>query len=442
MNPVIAIVGRPNVGKSTLFNHLTRSRDALVADRPGLTRDRQYGIMRHRHLRFAIIDTGGLGDQRHDGADVADQIAAQAMQAVAEADVLFWLVDGRGGLSAGDEELARIFRKLDKPVYLLVNKLEGLDTASAMAEFYQFGFERLWPISAKRGNGISALLDDLSADLPAQTPAPEQANHGTTISVLGRPNVGKSTLINHILGEDRVLTFDEPGTTRDSIRVPFEKAGQRYTLIDTAGVRRRCKTGDSIEKFSVLQALDSIDQADVILFIIDAQQGATEQDNRLLGMARDSGRALIIAVNKWDRLTAEQKRWGRAQLNRKCRFVDYAKIHFISAITGHGVEALFKTIGRIKRSMQKKYSTADVTAMLYQFTETHPPPVVKGRRIKLRYAHSGGHNPVRIIIHGNQTEHLPNNYLRYLARSFRRQMKLIGVPVLIECKLRQGRQRA
>ncbi len=439
MNPIIAIVGRPNAGKSTLFNRLTHSRDALVADRPGVTRDRQYGIVHHHNRHFLVIDTGGLGEEQHDSESIADLVEEQAMRAVEEADILLWLVDGRAGMSATDENLAGVFRKQNKPVYLLVNKLEGLDAHTAVSDFYRLGFEQPRPISARHGDGIGDLLDELAAatgEGSGQEQPDNRQNDSITISILGRPNAGKSTLINRILDEDRMLSSDEPGTTRDSIRVPFKKDGRQYVLIDTAGVRRRSKIDDPVEKFSVIKSFRAIDQANIVVLIIDGQQGVTEQDSRLLGIARESGKALIIAVNKWDGVPASHKKQVRSQLDRKCRFVDYAETHFISALKGSGIALLFKTIKRINHSLQKKYSSSDITGMLFQFTEAHPPPIIRGLRTKLRYAHLGENNPVKIIIHGNRTEHVSDNYLRYLARSFRQQMGLIGTPVLIEFKHR------
>ena len=431
MKPVIAIVGRPNVGKSTFFNRLTSSRDALVADRPGVTRDRQYGVTRHNGKNFLVIDTGGIGEEDHDSKEVAKLMTQQSMLAASEASVLIWLVDGRTGLTSVDEALVKEFRKLDKPVYLAVNKLEGHDTDLLTSEFFGLGFDSVWPISAKRGDGINQLMDAITTLFPGDMAYEEEPDTGITISVLGRPNVGKSTLVNRMLGEERVLTFDHPGTTRDSIRIPFQKNGKDYVLIDTAGVRRKSKVQDIVEKFSVLKSFDAIESAKIIILVIDASEGVTEQDSALLGMIEDSGKSVIIAVNKWDGLDTYEKERVKAKIERRFNFIDYAQYHFISALHGTGVGHLFKSIDKIYKSQQVDASTSDMTAILETAVASHPPPMIRGRRIKLRYAHLGGHDPVRIIIHGNQTESVPDSYTKYLSKYFRKSLKLIGTPVLI-----------
>ena len=434
MKPVIAIVGRPNVGKSTLFNRLTSSRDALVADRPGVTRDRQYGVCVHDSRSFLVIDTGGIGEEDHDSKEVANLMTEQSMHAAVEASVLIWIVDGRIGLTHVDETLAEVFRKLDKKVFLAVNKVEGHETDAAINEFYNLGIEDIYPVSAKRGDGVNTLLDEITALIPDDAELEQEQDEGITISVLGRPNVGKSTLINRMIGEERVLTFDHPGTTRDSIRIPFQKNGKSYILIDTAGVRRKNKVNDLVEKFSVIKSFDAIDAAKIIILVVDASEGVTEQDSTLLGMIEDSGKSVIIAVNKWDGMEQSDKERVKSELSRKFRFIDYAQYHYISALHGTGVGNIFKSIDKIEKSLLIDASTSDMTAILEAAISKHPPQVVRGRRIKLRYAHLGGLNPIRVIIHGNQTENVPDNYKRYLAGEFRKHLKLVGTAVLIEFK--------
>ena len=434
MKSVIAIVGCPNVGKSTLFNSLTKSRNALVADRPGVTRDRQYGFGDYKGHEFILIDTGGLGRNDKDSENIANLISDQSLRAIKEADVLIWLVDGRNGLSTEDEHLAKVLRPMCEHIFLTANKTEGLNTDIILSDFYRLGFDNLYAISAKRGNGVSHLMDEVIQHLPTESEDKIQIEHGLRITILGRPNVGKSTLINRILGEERVLTFNQPGTTRDSIAIPFERNGKPYTLIDTAGIRRRSKITDTIEKFSIVKSLQAIDSTQIVILVLDAQEAITEQDATLLGLIADSGKALIIAVNKWDGLEVSHKANIKAQLDRKFRFLDYACIHFISALHGSGVGKLFVSVNKISKSLSIEPTPSKVTTILQQAIEAHPPPMVRGRRIKLRYAHLGGHDPIRIIVHGNQTERVPESFRRYLANQMRKQLKLVGTPVLIEFK--------
>ncbi len=434
MKPLIAIVGRPNVGKSTFFNRLTSSRDALVADRPGITRDRQYGITQHASRSFLIIDTGGIGEEDHDSQDVANLMAEQSMLAAREASVLVWIVDGRDGLTPVDEILYAEFRKLNKPIFLAVNKIEGYEPEGIMSDFYRLGTDSIWPVSSKRGDGVGKLLDAIVAEIQDTPVEDAKVLKGLTVSVLGRPNVGKSTLLNRMIGEKRLLTFDHPGTTRDSIKIPFAKNGENYVLIDTAGVRRKSKVHDMIEKFSILKSFAAIDAANIIILVLDANEGVTEQDTTLSGMIKDSGKSLIIAVNKWDGMEAADKERVKALLSRKFNFVDYAQYHFISALHGTGVGNLFKTINKIKTSLNINVSTSDMTRILEDAVAKHPPHMVQGRRIKLRYAHLGSTNPIRIIIHGNQTNKVSDAYKRYLASVYRKRLKLIGTNVLIDFK--------
>jgi GTP-binding protein len=433
MLPVVAIVGRPNVGKSTLFNCLTRSRDALVADLPGLTRDRQYGQGHYHDQAFIVIDTGGLtGFEK--GLD--DLMAKQTLMAVNEADVILFLVDGRSGLTPVDQSIAQALRERGKPLKLLVNKTEGKDAHAITAEFHALGLGNPIPIAAAHGQGVQAVLQTVLSKfektaLPAETNKEDKSTH---VAIIGRPNAGKSTLVNRILGEERVVVFDAPGTTRDSIFIPMERRGKRYTLIDTAGVRRRGKVTETAEKFSVIKTLQAITACHVVVMVVDAREGISEQDLSLLGYVLETGKSLLIAVNKWDGLTIDARDHVRKELDRRLVFVDYAKIHFISALHGTGVGDLFTSIDKAYASANKKLSTPQVTRMLEAALAAHQPPLVRGRRVKLRYAHAGGHNPPIIVIHGNQTKALPLAYRRYLANYYRKALKLVGTPVHLEFK--------
>ena len=432
MIPVIALVGRPNVGKSTLFNRLTRTRDALVADVPGLTRDRKYGDGKLGERPFIAIDTGGLSG---DKADLDGLMAQQAWQAIEEADLVFFLVDGRAGLTGHDEAIAAALRRTGKPRMLVVNKTDGIDTDTALAEFYALGLGDPQAISATHGRGVVQLLSTSLEQLPSApdiTDAEEAADHTLRVAVAGRPNVGKSTLINRMLGEERVLAFDQPGTTRDSIFIPFERDGVLYTLIDTAGVRRKARVRGIIEKFSIIKTLQAIDAANVVILLLDAQSGISEQDATLAGYITEKGRALVIAVNKWDGLDPHQRRQIKDQLELKLPFTGFATTLFISALHGTGVGELFPQIQRACASAMRKLSTPELTGILEQTVQAHQPPLVRGRRIKLRYAHQGGRNPPVIVIHGNQTERVPETYRRYLVNAFRSALKLSGTPIRIE----------
>jgi GTP-binding protein len=429
--PVIALIGRPNVGKSTLFNVLTRSRDAIVANEPGLTRDRQYGIGERDGRTFIVVDTGGLSGEKQ---DLDELMARQTRHAMEEADEILFLVDAQDGLTSGDRVIADLVRKCGKSCQVVVNKVDGSDPEQVKAEFYALGFEHLRLISAAHRKGTGVLVDQLLASFPEQQEPAEEADHGPLIAVIGRPNVGKSTLINRLAGEERVVAFDQPGTTRDTISVPFERHGKPYTLIDTAGVRRRGKVQETIEKFSVIKALEAIERAHVVIVVIDARDGLTDQDMTLLGYVIDSGRALVIAINKCDGLDPDQREQNRADLKRRLGFVDFAAQHFISALHGTGVGEMMASIDQAYASAFRDLNTRYLTDLLEEAVFKHNPPLHHGRRVKLRYAHQGGRNPPIIVIHGNQTEHLPAVYQRYLSNFFITKLKLKGTPLRIELK--------
>jgi GTP-binding protein len=430
MIPVIALVGRPNVGKSTLFNQLTRSRDALVANFPGLTRDRKYGEGRMGDIPFIAIDTGGITGEE-DGID--SEMADQSLAAMDEADVVFLMVDARAGLTGGDEQIVKHLRRQSKEFHLVVNKIDGVNEDVVLLDFYALGIDNMHPIAASHGRGVRALLEHALADFegPAAEEDPDQVR-GRRVAIVGRPNVGKSTLVNRLLGEDRVIVFDQPGTTRDSIYIDYERDGVLYTLIDTAGVRRRKNIKQVVEKFSIVKTLKAIDDAHVVVLVMDASEGLVEQDLHLLGQAIEAGRGLVIAINKWDGLDSDAKQWIKSELERRLQFIDYADIHFISALHGTGVGHLYKSIDGAYDSATRKLATNQLTRILEDAITDHEPPMINGRRIKMRYAHAGGQNPPLIIIHGNQTGKVPASYQRYLEKVFRRQLKLFGTPVRIE----------
>jgi len=430
MKPVIALVGRPNVGKSTLFNRLTGTRDALVADQPGLTRDRKYGDVVFHERSFILIDTGGLSGE-DEGIDV--DMARQSWQAVEEADAVMFLVDGRDGLSAADEFIAKRLRQTGKPITVVVNKAEGLNPAMVSAEFHSLGLGEPVAISSAHGHGITALVEQMFPE-PNLEVEEEDEEAGIKVAIVGRPNVGKSTLVNRIMGEERVVVFDMPGTTRDSIFIPFERDGQRYTLIDTAGVRRRARIKEAIEKFSIIKTLQAIEAANVVVMVLDAQEGISEQDAHLLGFAMEQGRALVLAINKWDNLDPHQKDKVKRDLDIKLPFLTFAKVHYISALHGTGVGELFGSVNKAYLSATRKFATPELTRILEGLVMQHQPPLVHGRRIKLRYAHQGGRNPPLIIIHGTQTESVPDAYKRYLINAFIKEFRLQGTPLRIEFK--------
>ena len=415
MIPVIALIGRPNVGKSTLFNVFTRSRDAIVANEPGLTRDRQYGVGERADKTFIVIDTGGLSGEKQ---DLDDLMASQTRLAIEEADEILFIVDAQQGLTSGDRLIADLVRKSGKTCRIVVNKVDGSDPEQAQAEFFALGFEHVHLVSAAHRKGTGALLDKL---LQAYAPRAltEDTGGGPLVAVIGRPNVGKSTLINRLVGEERVVAFDQPGTTRDTISVPFERHGKHYTLI---------------EKFSVIKALEAIEKSQVVILVVDAQEGLTDQDLTLLGYVLNSGRALVIAVNKWDGLDVDQREQNRIALQRRLGFVSFAAQHFISARHGTGVGDLMAAVDQAYASAFIDINTRYLTDLLEEAVFKHNPPLHHGRRIKLRYAHQGGRNPPVIVIHGNQTQHLPDSYQRYLENFFIARLKLKGTPVRIELK--------
>lgn len=440
MLPVVALVGRPNVGKSTLFNCLTKTRDALVSDFPGLTRDRKYGKANVADYEFIVIDTGGI-DGSEEGVEF--KMAEQSLLAIEEADIVLFLVDAVAGLMDADKQLANYLRMREKPVYIVVNKIDGLDPVIATADFYAMGLGDIFPIAASHGRGVTSMMQTLFDECYKQfiddeqdidSAEEEETGRSIKVAIVGRPNVGKSTLTNRILGEDRVVIYDLPGTTRDSIYIPLQREERDYTLIDTAGVRRRGKVTDTIEKFSVIKTLQAIEDANVVLLVVDARTGIVDQDLSLLGYILNSGRSLVIVVNKWDGLSQDVRDEVKETLDRRLGFIDFARIHFISALHGSGVGNLFGSINEAFDSATKKTSTARLTRIMQLAQDEHQPPLVRGRRVKLKYAHTGGHNPPIVVIHGNQVEDLPDSYKRYLMNYFRRALDIMGTPIRIQFK--------
>jgi GTP-binding protein len=434
MLPVVALVGRPNVGKSTLFNVLTGTRDAIVADVPGLTRDRQYGFGRVGPVPCVVVDTGGLIENP---TGLETQMRAQTERAVEEADRVVLVVDARSGLTPQDQFVARALRRAGKPVTVALNKSEGLDSEVAAAEFHALGFGEPIGISASHSQGCDDLMAAVLRDVP-EASAGQEEDDAVRIAVIGRPNVGKSTLVNRLIGEERVIANDQPGTTRDSILVPFERDGRRFTLIDTAGVRRRARVEDTIERASVAKTLQAIDEAHVVILVLDAHETVAEQDASVLGIALERGRALIIAVNKWDGIADEQREAIRNQLDLRLDFVPFAPVHFISARHGTGVGELVHATVRAYEAAMREMPTRELTRALEHAITMHQPPLVRGRRIKLRYAHQGGRNPPRVVIHGNQTASVPGAYTRYLTNVFRKTFDLFATPVVIEYRTDQN----
>ena len=432
MKPVIALIGRPNVGKSTLFNQITKSRDALVADFAGLTRDRKYGDAVFQNKSFIVVDTGGIGESE---AGIDSYMAEQSKTAINEADIIVFVVDARAGLLASDEQIARELRTLGKKVYLVANKVDGVHAEAAVVEFYQLGFGEPMHVAASHGRGVAQMLEDVLEDVPEdEDPELHDQNTGLRLAVIGRPNVGKSTLVNRLLGEERVVVYDMPGTTRDSIYIPYERIEQKYTLIDTAGVRRKGKVDEMVEKFSIVKTLQAIKDAHVVVVVLDAREGVVEQDLHLIGYALEAGRAMVIAINKWDNMTEYDRKQCKLDVDRRFDFIPWAKVHLISALHGTGVGELYPSIHRAFDSSHLKVSPAKLTQILNDATEAHQPPMISGKRIKMRYAHMGGQNPPTIIVHGNKVDKTPADYRRYLENVFRRVYKLEGTPVRIDFK--------
>lgn len=430
MLPIVAIVGRPNVGKSTLFNRLTRSRDAIVASVPGITRDRHYGRGRLGGRPYLVVDTGGFEPVAREG--LLHEMARQARQAVDEADAVLFVVDARAGLAPQDRTIANELRRSGRRVFLVVNKAEGMDPAIAGADFHALGLGAPLPISAEHGANVAALMELALAGLPPAREAPRAADRHPKIAVLGRPNVGKSTLVNALLGEERVIVSDEPGTTRDSIYIEFERGQRRYTLIDTAGLRRRGRVAEPAEKFSVVKALQALEDANVAILVLDARQDIAEQDAHVAGYVLEAGRALVVAVNKWERLPEEERELVKRALARKLDFLGFARLHFISALTGQGMDPLMKSVDEAYAAAMARLPTPRLTRALAQAVAQQPPPRAGVIRPRLRYAHQGGVNPPRIVVHGNALERVPEAYRRYLERFFRAAFKLQGTPLRVE----------
>lgn len=433
MLPVVAIVGRPNVGKSTLFNRLTRTRNALISSFPGMTRDRQYGDVELYDRRFIIIDTGGITEEQD---EVGKLITQQAQIAIDDADKIIFIIDGREGVTSDDRAIASLLRRTGKTIQLVVNKTESLDPNLAIADAFELGMGTPIAISSAHGTRVEELVRTLFPEQINDEPSEEAK--GIKLAIVGRPNVGKSTLTNRMLGEERVIVSDLPGTTRDSIFIPLERHDQHYILIDTAGIRKRKKVTDVPEKFSVVKTLQAIEDANVVLYVIDARLGVSEQDMKLLGFVLECGRGLVLAINKWDGLDESQREKAKASIDRHLDFVRFARVHFISALHGSGVGNLFDSVNEAYASANKKLSTPILTRLLAEAQTTHSTPLVKGRRVKLRYAHAGGHNPPRIIIHGNQVDQLPDSYKRFLATFYQKKLKLYGTPVFVEFKSGQN----
>lgn len=442
---VIALVGRPNVGKSTLFNVLTKSRDALVADYPGLTRDRQYGRFQFGSSDIIIIDTGGLSGESE---ELDSHMEKQTRMAVDESDMILFMVDARDGLTPADEVIADSLRRTGKQVKLIVNKTDGLDVRTVSSEFFSLGLGEPASIAASQNRGIQSMLsnvlktfevDDVSASEEESVEGLDEAevddkDKSIKVAIIGRPNVGKSTLVNRFLGEERVVVFDMPGTTRDSVSIPFERDGKKYTFIDTAGIRRKRSVSEAIEKFSIIKSMQAIERANVVIMMIDARTEIADQDLHLIGYVLEAGRALVLTINKWDGMDDYQKELIHKGIDKQLPFVRFAETFFISALHGSGVGKLYEAIDRAYASATKKYSTSDLTRLLEKAVQAHQPPLVNGRRIKLRYAHQGGMNPPRIIIHGNQINKVPSVYKRYLTNFFRNELNSVGTPIMIEFK--------
>lgn len=430
MKPTLVLVGRPNVGKSTLFNRLTRSRDALVADLPGLTRDRHYGLGRGASREYLVVDTGGFEPTARAG--IVAEMARQAEAAIAEGDALLFLVDGRTGLTPHDKQIADILRRSGRPVFLAVNKGEGMNRDTFSAEFHELGFGQPYVISGAHGEGVRPLLELILQGFPLDDDEDGAGHKGPRVAIVGRPNVGKSTLINALLGEDRMIAFDMPGTTRDAIEVPFERGGKAYTLIDTAGLRRRGKVFEAIEKFSVIKTLQAVEEANVVVLVLDASQDVSDQDAHIAGFVLEAGRALVLAVNKWDQVDAYRRERIKAEIERKLYFLGFARHHYISALQAQGIGPLLKSVDLSYAAAMAKLPTPKLTRTLLDAVARQQPPRQGILRPKMRYAHQGGQNPPVIVIHGNALDHVPEAYRRYLERTFTDVFKLQGTPLRVE----------
>jgi GTP-binding protein len=430
MLPTLVLVGRPNVGKSTLFNRLTRSRDALVADQPGLTRDRHYGRGRVGSKPYLVVDTGGLEPVAKDG--IMHEMAKQSRQAVDEADVVLFIVDGRAGCTPQDTIIAGQLRKTGKPILLLVNKAEGMQRAKVTADFFELGLGEPLPISSAHGDNVNEVVEIALEDFQPGSDEEAGEEQQPKLAIVGRPNVGKSTLVNAILGEKRVIAFDQPGTTRDSIYIDFERDGKKYTIIDTAGVRRRGKVEEAVEKFSVIKTMQAIEDANVVVLVVDGADQITEQDAHVADFVLQAGRALVLAVNKWDGLDAHQRDTVKRDIERKLHFLSFAKLHFISALNGTGVDKLLKSVDEAYTAAMVKLSTPKLTRALMAAIEKQQPPKGSRFRPKMRYAHQGGSNPPLIVIHGSGLDDVPASYQRYLERAFCEMFRLQGTPLKIQ----------
>lgn len=433
MLPVLTIVGRPNVGKSTLYNRLTKTRDAIVGDMPGITRDRHYGEGQFENRSFIVVDTGGIAEPNTD-TDMTAITEQQVKEAIKEADVILFVVDAKAGVATGDWEIAKQLRQYsDKKIVLVVNKAEREQADVATSEFYELGLKTIYAIAASSGRGVDAMLANILSQFPEDKTEKElEDDSRTRIAVLGRPNVGKSTLINRIFGEDRVIVLDRPGTTRDSIEIPYERNGKKYTLIDTAGIRRRGKVKAGIEIFSVIKAMQAMKQANVVVLVMDARDGLSDQDMRLMGLIMETGNALVLAFNKWDGMSIDAREKFKRAVDRRLPFASFARRYYISAKHGTGVGQLYDAIDETQKALAQPFATHELTEILMGATHDHQPPLVQGRRVKLRYAHVGSKRPLIFVIHGKQVDKLPGSYKQYLINYFRDKLKLVGISLILK----------
>ena len=433
MLPTIVLVGRPNVGKSTLFNRLTKSRDALVADLPGLTRDRHYGRGIGASKPYLVIDTGGFEPTADSG--ILKEMAKQTLLAIDEADAVIFIVDGRAGITPQEYIIADKLRRAQRPVLLAVNKTEGMNRAVVSADFHELGLGEPLSISSAHGEGVKDLIELALEDFnEPELDEVKSNNKIPKIAIVGRPNVGKSTLVNALLGEERVIAFDEPGTTRDSIEIELEKDGKQYVIIDTAGVRKKGRVFESVEKFSVVKTMQAIEDANVAILVVDAQEGITEQDAHVAAYILDAGRALVVAINKWDGLKEDERDWIKNEIDRKLKFLDFAKFHYISALRKKGLPELFTSVDGAFKAAMAKMATPQLTRVLEEATQQHQPPVSKGIRPKLRYAHQGGMNPPIVVVHGKHVDGIKDSYKRFLEGVFRKAFQLVGTPLRVQFK--------